>query len=340
MVEYLDGRYFELALSTYYGKKYVKYSPVNVNIFIKSRKINIETDISEKIKKLKNTDINILRLIIQIFKISKEHDDIEMISRHSNALIIDNNNKTIIRFEPNNNNKYDDKINDVIFDSFSELIKYNNYNYYEWDYHPQKDISDKGLCVGYVLKFSIDYMDNVKYIKYNDDIINKFIHNLKIEFGELSEDNPDIEFGMGEFFYIIVPMHIIRYFKPNFLRGSLFEMSAYIYNNYYIENKVIKNIENTDEKEYVRNKYREQYLRKALINTALISILGSPYLIAKIFMSASILYNRNTSISEYKIAKYKVSDNKTQKFIKLIGTDEYIPEYKVNLGQTIHIPNK
>jgi hypothetical protein len=199
MEEYLDGRYFEMVLSSYYGKKYVKYSPIHINIYTGNTKsINIDSDIYYKIRNLKNVNINILRLIIQIFDISDEKEDIEIHGRHSNTLIVDNEIKKIIRFEPNDHNIYDDEINDVILDAFSQVSKYNGYKYTEWDYHPQLSKLNHGLCVGYALKFAVDYMDDISRIRYNDDIISKFSKNIIYEFGDLPDnEDSDVEFGFG-----------------------------------------------------------------------------------------------------------------------------------------------
>jgi len=118
----------------------------------------------------------------------------KVISRHSNLLIIDHIRKRIQRFEPLDNNAYDPFINSKLMKFLEPL--YVGYTYNELSIHPQKD--DKiGLCVAYVIKYAyFHYHEGSVSFEGNYDIY-QFGKAVTKLYGVLDDRNKDIEFGYG-----------------------------------------------------------------------------------------------------------------------------------------------
>ena len=117
----------------------------------------------------------------------------KIISKHSNLLIIDNINKRIQRFEPLDNNNYSPYINQALMKLLEPA--YSGYTYNELSVHPQKD--NIKLCIAYVIKFVyFNHHEGVVSFEGNYDIY-QFGKAIVKLYGLLDERNKDVEFGYG-----------------------------------------------------------------------------------------------------------------------------------------------
>ena len=137
-------------------------------------------------------DVILLRVIIKLI-----NNDGSILSRHSNLLIIDNNprDRTISRFEPLDNNVYDDYINAYLGNEFKSMMP--NHRYLELNYHPQP-VRNLGLCIAYVLKFAYYYLINQPIVFEGEDDILRFsmyVEQLYKNNLDRLKTRPDIEYG-------------------------------------------------------------------------------------------------------------------------------------------------
>lgn len=116
-----------------------------------------------------------------------------VLSRHSNLLIIDNNRKTISRFEPIIDNDLDSIINQKLMEVLNPSFA--SYTYKELDVHPQHRDRNIGLCVAYVIKFVLFHSaEGTVSFEGNYDI-HLFADAVKRAHGVLPQGGADIEFG-------------------------------------------------------------------------------------------------------------------------------------------------
>ena len=116
-----------------------------------------------------------------------------VLSRHSNLLIIDNNRKTISRFEPVTDNDLDSIINQKLMEVLNPSFA--SYIYKELDVHPQHRDRNIGLCVAYVIKYVLFHSaEGTVSFEGNYDI-HLFADAVKRSYGLLPQAGADIEFG-------------------------------------------------------------------------------------------------------------------------------------------------
>lgn len=193
---YLDGRYFNKVLK---NEQYDSFIETPLIIQIKETKNNIESPI------IPITNIEIFEDVLypSIFRlIIEEIKNNQIISRHSNLIIINHLNNHITRFEPIKSYKYNDIINNYLFNIFNR-----KYIIYLDKRHPQNN--NDNYCNAYVLKYAYFYIKRLPiYFEKNknseiicsDDDIQKFTHSVKYLYGPLDyniDGPPDIEFGLN-----------------------------------------------------------------------------------------------------------------------------------------------
>jgi hypothetical protein len=205
--KYLDGRYFDLVFKDYLGK--IK-NPFMVNIYVDNNgqgtpyvESNLVQDKNLFVSNGKS-DVYILRLIVQVFATvfnsSVEHmrADAKLVSRHSNLLVIDNRYKKIMRFEPTMGNVFDEQINSVLGADLKQLNSFKGYEFMEIPEHPQTNVpGNDDLCVAYVIKFAMKYIENLPiiFIGYNDMLA--FAQEIVNTYGSLPQSGADVEFHGG-----------------------------------------------------------------------------------------------------------------------------------------------
>jgi hypothetical protein len=191
---YLDGRYFNKVLSL---EEYPGLVTKPLTLHIDADTEEITTKSSDKINIIPDTLYpSIIRLIIVM------HKDKSMISKHSNLLIMNHKNRTILRFDPMNH-RYEDIINDYV----ESLFDVYNYDFSVDGRHPQPKDSTDDYCVAYVLKYAyflinrmpIDFYDHKRddVICSDDDIV-QFASAIEYLYGPLDtsvDGPPDIEYG-------------------------------------------------------------------------------------------------------------------------------------------------
>jgi hypothetical protein len=102
----------------------------------------------------------------------------------------------VIIFEPNDADKYDEIINNIIIKYLKNINIFKGYEYKEFDYHPQKSISKYDLCVGYIIKPATEHPNSSTNINYNDTDILKISIDIVSKFEVLDNSvYSDIEFG-------------------------------------------------------------------------------------------------------------------------------------------------
>ena len=212
---YLDGRYFDIVMSSYLGKMKKSY---NINLFVDqtTAKVLAETDLFSDINDRavgKNPQgIYLARLVLNIFAAnlsdSRGFDGVsndpntKLVSRHSNLLIINEKSMTVSRFEPISEAPYDKIVNTLIMGKLSKISYFRGFKYQELILHPQNLNSNKGLCVSYVLKLSLAIAANqpisMELFGSESDML-EFSKQIVAEYGNLPVENADVEFGFGGF---------------------------------------------------------------------------------------------------------------------------------------------
>nr|QBK89794.1 MAG: hypothetical protein LCPAC101_00770 [Pithovirus LCPAC101] len=188
----LDGRYFNKVLTQEdYPGLITEPLVLSVNYINK----DVEADMDAPIQI--DNDIlypSILRIIIEL------RDGEEIISRHSNLLIINKKNKTVLRFDPMEHH-YQNMINEYIKSIFP------SYTFNMDPRHPQQKDSIDHYCVAYVIKYAYFYINNspINFDIHNnsevicsDNDIEHFAHAITYLYGSLDtsvDGPPDIEHG-------------------------------------------------------------------------------------------------------------------------------------------------
>jgi hypothetical protein len=159
---YLDGGYFDIVLGRYAG--WVKnpiYVKVSKETLVDPKTGNITQHHNTRVERLGSIpepspeDPAIVRVVVEIKKVDIEGE--EMMSRHSNLIIIDSNKKKIYRFEPLDRHHYYSHVDNGLRKYFS--ITFPDYEYNVINVHPQvtKD-GFGGFCVAYVIKAAALYI--------------------------------------------------------------------------------------------------------------------------------------------------------------------------------------
>ncbi len=166
---FLLSKYIDPVLSDYkyYIHNVFEIHIANDSINLNSNAINIKSD---------KGHVYIVRVTIKIYAADINNPVIKTM-KHANLLIIDTENKTIMRFEPLGLIEFNKDINDKLRDHFAQTLP--SYSYGEYDFHPQKYENgiciNMGLCVAYVIRFAVFYVMKLDYDKpYDDDDIYRF----------------------------------------------------------------------------------------------------------------------------------------------------------------------
>jgi hypothetical protein len=153
---YLDGGYFNIVLSEYEG---LIDKPLHIHISEyedEEPKVKIYGDL------LNREDISLpldsqLPLLIRVI-IRVKNEERQLISRHSNLIIIDSNKKRVYRFEPMYSDKYRKQVNHTLKNYFTRYLP--DYKYKEMKIHSEGIIlrGKGGMCVTYVIKAAVLYL--------------------------------------------------------------------------------------------------------------------------------------------------------------------------------------
>lgn len=188
----LDGRYFNKVLipEDYPG---LIEEPLIISVNYINKDVESGMDSTIQIDR-DNLYPSILRMIIEM----KDGDTI--ISRHSNLLIINHKNMTVLRFDPMEHH-YQNMINEYIKSVFPL------YTFIMDPRHPQQKDSIDHYCVAYVIKYAYFYINNepVEFdihddsdVICSDNDIEHFAHAITHIYGSLDssiDGPPDIEHG-------------------------------------------------------------------------------------------------------------------------------------------------
>jgi hypothetical protein len=146
--------------------------------------LELECDKKGKSCIFKNEEVNVKCKTFnryQLVTFSIEADIQVRDSRHRNIIIIDNDNKTYERFEPNGSMPYDDVVNDLLDTNFRKLFKLTDYQFIKPSefcprFGPQKKLKGTlliGSCIIWTLWFT---EQRLKYPnKTRNDIIDEII---------------------------------------------------------------------------------------------------------------------------------------------------------------------
>ena len=155
----LDGRYFVKVLS---NERYPSLVTTPLTISVDPLKMKVNSNSSAKINIVSdNLYPSLLRLILVLDNGSEE------ISKHSNLLILNNKNNTILRFDPMDH-PYQDIINKHI------KFLFPGYTFIMDPRHPQHKDSIDNYCVAYVIKYAYYYINKIPIEfdeSHRDDII-------------------------------------------------------------------------------------------------------------------------------------------------------------------------
>ena len=181
---YLDGRYFNIVVGR---SPYVSTKAIVIKITHSGITSNIDqVDIYIEERAM------MYRIIIEVYDNYNK-----LMTRHSNLLIFDNENRNVSRFEPLIVNQYNDVIDTYLIDQLSARTPM--HQYLVIDAHPQPT-ENLGLCVAYVLKYAyFSILGQLPEFKGESDIV-KFaltVHSLYKSQLQRRGGRPDIEFGLS-----------------------------------------------------------------------------------------------------------------------------------------------
>ena len=185
--KYLDGRYFYKVLSYV---DYLSVAPVPLVIQINHTTQEFSVFNFELIRNYyqRTNETNYIRLVIEIFDTKGN-----LVSRHSNLLILNPLNTILIRVEPqpwNHHRDLNDDLDDFLYEIFDDIEEV------ESTYLDIQLASDDAMCNAYVLHYAYFSMKNLP-IEYSGDI-EKFARTVEEIYGPLSPTElggPDKEFG-------------------------------------------------------------------------------------------------------------------------------------------------
>ena len=211
ILEYLDGRYFEKVFSNYPGR-FTKVYNINLYVDETSGKVFADTDLFSDINEDKSVAMNpagiyFARLVLNLFKTTAvdsmsfeqviNSGSTQLVSRHSNVLVINDKSRKVLRFEPLAEMPYDDVVNEVITRRLRAIPRFSGYSYEEVDIHPQNPGSNIGICVAYAIKFVLNYIGNKRQVFGTEQDMLDFSRKIVETYGALDEENSDVEFGWG-----------------------------------------------------------------------------------------------------------------------------------------------
>lgn len=189
---YLDGRYFNIILGS---SPEVSTKPIVIKLKNGGTTTNLEqiyVDITKSYM--------LFRVIIEVYEEIIVHNQKKdrLYTRHSNLLIFDNIENIITRFEPLEENAYNQNIDNEIIEHFRYGLP--QHQYVNLDVHPQKP-DNMGLCVAYVIKFAYFYLmrNPVEFDDNENDII-RFSLYINELYSDRLTGRPDIEFGYNPVF--------------------------------------------------------------------------------------------------------------------------------------------
>lgn len=209
---YLDGSYFNKVLKDYPG---LEPNPIVVSFYecddreeILCFKSEIDISLRSKTPFGVNTQdsheidgVQLVRLIIQV-----KNERGEILSRHSNLIIIHHPDRKVYRFEPmdlNCENPRLQKLTQYSSDVEDMLNGYFPYECETLDFHPQHiDCSNPeldGMCLAYVLKAAVLFALGDEINDFGDfDDIKRFARAVEDSYSAPTGE-PNIEFGVGSF---------------------------------------------------------------------------------------------------------------------------------------------
>ena len=150
---WLDGDYFNVVFREYQG---LITEPLIIEIFPKGDTFEGPKDLNIA-KSWKRGVHGLIRVKIRIKESGSKN-----IMRHSNLLVIDQDRREALRFEPMLEHVYHDEINEVMKKYVEEFLP--GYTFVEIENHPQTydtTCEDKGMCVAYVIKAALMFAMNV-----------------------------------------------------------------------------------------------------------------------------------------------------------------------------------
>ena len=179
--EYLSGSYFNLVFDKEPGliRQPLVIRISNQNVTVVSKDIRFRVD--------PNIPVYVLRIIIELMG-----SDGKLVSRHSNAIIIDSKERKIVKFEPLAGVDTS-KINQVLLSVLRPSFR--GYQFIESSAHPQHIDSPIGLCVAYTIKFVYFCLLKEPIVFEGDYDIHQFSLVIQDLYGMIEDD--DIEFGGG-----------------------------------------------------------------------------------------------------------------------------------------------
>lgn len=178
--EYISGSYFNRVFAKEPG---LIQKPLILRVEGSSVSVR-NSDIS--FKRDPQIPVHLLRVIIEVIANGKVG------SRHSNVIIIDNQKKDIIRFEPLSGLE-GSAVNEAIVKVLGPV--FHNYRYYESVAHPQRLDSSRGLCVAYSIYFAYFYLLQEPIVFEGEYNMHRFAMAIKHIYGEINDS--DVEYGPG-----------------------------------------------------------------------------------------------------------------------------------------------
>ncbi len=167
---WLDGDYFNVVFEEYDG---LIHEPITVEITSKGNNVSGPEEFD-----LPPNAFGLVRVKIVIK--DKSDSKTTRVIRHSNLLVIDQDRKEALRFEPMFENRYDRIINTELEKYVHEFLP--EYTFVEIENHPQKFdrmCEDKGMCVAYVIKAALMYVMGVADLSDDEDSTEESLDDIK-----------------------------------------------------------------------------------------------------------------------------------------------------------------